>query len=74
MKYQLVDVSGHVAIKDNLELSEMQSFVGGSIEFDGRFIINEDGFLKNLPQNVAYPYYLGNVIRFMGNGPQRKTK
>jgi hypothetical protein len=45
-----------------MSLRDMQDFVGGCIEYSGNFIVNDEGLLLNLPRNVVYPQFVGNVI------------
>ncbi len=60
--YTLINADGTETTKDILELEEMQSFVGGYIEQVGNIICNEDGIRLNLPRNIKYPRFLGNII------------
>lgn len=60
--YILITASGEISQRDVMDLKEMQEFVGGYIEQVGNIICNEDGIRLNLPRNVKYPKFLGNII------------
>lgn len=60
--YTLVNVNGETSHKDVMDLEEMQKFIGGYIEQVGNIICNEDGIRLNLPRNMSYPLFLGNII------------
>lgn len=60
--YTLITSDGTESQKDILELKEMQEFVQGDIEQVGNIICNEDAIRLNLPRNIKYPKFLGNII------------
>ena len=63
MGFTKVSVNGkEVKRVSKMSLKEMQDWVGGYIEVHGNIICNEDGKMLNLPTNVNYPLYVGNII------------
>ena len=48
-------------------LKTLQEAVGGYIELvttpEAFIIVNEEGVMKNMPQNKAVPPFLGNVVK-----------
>ncbi len=62
MRYKLITISGDISYKDKMSLEEMQSFVGGPIQFYKNIICNEEGRLQNLPHNTIDNFFVGNII------------
>ena len=60
--YKLITSEGKISRRKQMNLKQMQNFVGGYIEFVGNIICNEDGKLKDLPINRLYPKFVGNII------------
>ena len=60
--YTLITTEGQEFHRENLNLEEMQKFVGGNIEQVGNIICNDDGIRLNLLRNMKYPKFLGNII------------
>jgi hypothetical protein len=60
--YTLINSDGTVSQRDVMERKEMQEYVGGELEQVGNIISNEDSIRLNLPRNVTYPNFLGNII------------
>ena len=68
-KYLNYDSKGRCVVISNdkpLSLYSLQKLVGGYIEFvpcgDYTACINEDGLLKKLPVNQAYPQFVGDIV------------
>lgn len=64
----LITYDGKVRHRRRMTLEQKQKFVGGYIElvtipgFNHPFLVNEDGLLKNLPRNIIFPQFVGNII------------
>lgn len=70
MTFKTVTVDGTTTEVSKMSLEEMQKFVGGYIEYAPKhlrfghknIICSEEGVIYGLPQNKAYPAFVGNII------------
>ena len=56
----------HASSRAGLSLTQLQEAVGGFIEIvafgNGLVVCNEDGLLRQLPVNVRYPRFVGDIV------------
>jgi hypothetical protein len=60
--YTLVNSDGTEIVADVIDINEIKEFIEGDIEHIGNIYCNDDGIRMNLPRNIKYPNFLGNII------------